>query len=97
MRVLRRDAAQVVPHAGDDVLDLRVVEIEQSPLQVLASPAVDAEARSNRARQRACDGRGPGYRQEPAAAEEQPGSAALRRVEEPPNERSPARHGLPCG
>src|SRR5262249_1972581 len=95
MRVLRGDAAQIVPHPADRLVDARVVELGQGAAQVLAGASADAKARTDRAREPPSEYRGPRHRQEPGEAEEQPSRGALERVEAAPSERARPRHGGP--
>src|SRR5438270_3154078 len=83
MRVFGREAAEIVPHAGDDARDLGLRELGKGAVEVAPSMFGDAQKRANAACQRTAEGGSAIERQKLEPAEQKRRSPGLQTIGEP--------------
>ena len=83
MRVFGRDAAEIVPHAGDDARDLGLRKLGKGAADVAPSMFGDAQKRANAACQRTAEGGSAIERQKLEPAEQRRRSPGLQTIGEP--------------
>src|SRR5262249_1536021 len=83
MRVFGRDAAEIVPHAGDDTCDFGLRKLGKGAADVAPSMFGDAQKGANATCQRTAEGGSPVQRQKLEPAEQRRRSPGLQTIGEP--------------
>ena len=91
MWVFGRDAAEIAPHAADDVPDLGLGKLGKGAADVAPSKSGNAEKGANAARQAAADGGSAVERQKLEQAEKKCRSPSLQTIGEPGCPKGPSQ------
>jgi len=83
VRIFGRDAAEILPHAANDVRDLAFRQTWKSALDIVVRTLGDAEKRTDQAAQGAANSGCAIERQYCEGGEQQPGSPSLQTMDEP--------------